>query len=252
VADLVDRLRAAGCVFAEDEAVLLTKAAADDQARLETLVARRVAGEPLEYVLGYAEFAGIRVSLDPGVFIPRRRSEFLVRSAIHRYVPGAVVLDLCCGSGAVGAAIAAGVGDIELYATDIDPVATRCAARNVPGTVFTGSLYDPLPESLRHRVDMIVVNPPYVPSAEIPLMPAEARDHEPLATLDGGADGLDVLRRAVREAPRWLATGGLLLAETSERQADRAAAAIADAGLRPKTLSDDELNATVLLADDAR
>jgi release factor glutamine methyltransferase len=167
-------------------------------------------------------------------------------------VPGAVLLDLCCGSGAVGAAIAAGVGGIELYATDIDPVATRCATRNVPGTVFTGSLYDPLPQALRRRVDMIVVNPPYVPSAEIPLMPAEARDHEPLATLDGGADGLDVLRRAVREAPRWLATGGLLLAETSERQADRAAAAIADAGLRPTTLSDDELNATVLLADDAR
>jgi release factor glutamine methyltransferase len=249
--DLVARLRAAGCVFAEDEAALLTEAAASP-AELEELVSRRVAGEPLEYVVGYAEFLGIRVSLDPGVFIPRRRTEFLARSAIRRSVPGDTVIDLCCGAGAIGAAIAAAVGGIELYATDIDPVATRCAQRNVPGRVYTGDLFEPLPRELMARVDVIVVNPPYVPSAEIRLMPAEARDHEPLATLDGGADGLDVLRRVAIEAPRWLATGGCLLAETSSRQADRAVAAIADAGLAVRIVTDDELDATVLLADYTR
>jgi len=248
VDDLVTRLRAAGCVFAEEEAEILTSAATSS-AELEELVSRRVDGEPLEYVVGYAEFLGIRVSLDPGVFIPRRLSEFLARSAIRRSAAGDIVLDMCCGSGAVGAAIAAAVGGIELYATDVDPVATRCAARNVPGTVYTGDLYEPLPATLRGRIDLMVVNPPYVPSAEVALMPAEARDHEPLVTLDGGDDGLEVLRRVVREAPRWLAAGGLLLAETSERQADRAVAAIADAGLTPVILTDDELDATVLLAD---
>jgi release factor glutamine methyltransferase len=248
--DLVGRLRGAGCVFAEEEAELLTEAATSP-AGLEELVSRRVTGEPLEYVVGYANFLGIKVSLDPGVFIPRRRTEFLARAAIRRCAPKSVVLDLCCGAGAIGAAIGAAVPDVELYATDIDPVATRCAKRNIPGETFTGDLFDPLPEELHKRVDVIVVNPPYVPSAEIKLMPAEARDHEPLATLDGGADGLEVLRRVVREAPRWLAPGGLLLAETSERQADRAVAAITDAGLTPVTLTDDELEATVLLAHDA-
>jgi release factor glutamine methyltransferase len=245
--DLVTRLRAAGCVFAEEEAELLANAAASET-ELESLVRRRVNGEPLEYVVGYAEFLGIRVSLAPGVFIPRRRTEFLARSAIRRSGPGNIVVDLCCGSGAIGAAIAAAVPLGELHATDIDPVATRCAARNVPGSVYTGDLFGPLPAGLRGRVDVLVVNPPYVPSAEVPLLPAEARDHEPLVTLDGGADGLDVLRRVAREAPRWLAPGGCLLAETSELQADRAVAAIAEAGLAPETLSDDELDATVLLA----
>ncbi|MGD0558118.1 MAG: putative protein N(5)-glutamine methyltransferase [Streptosporangiaceae bacterium] len=245
--DLVIRLRAAGCVFAEEEAELLAKAATSPL-ELESLVRRRVNGEPLEYVVGYAEFLGIRVSLEPGVFIPRRRTEFLARSAIRRSGPKNIVVDLCCGSGAIGAAIAAAVPLGELHATDIDPVAVRCAARNVPGRVYTGDLFDPLPAGLRGRVDVLVVNPPYVPSGEVPLLPAEAREHEPLVTLDGGADGLDVLRRVAREAPRWLAPGGCLLAETSDLQADRAVAAISDAGLAPETLTDDELDATVLLA----
>jgi release factor glutamine methyltransferase len=257
--DLVATLRAAGCVFAEEEAELL-RGAATSVAELTSMTGRRVAGEPLEYVIGRAEFCGISVVLTPGVFIPRRRTEFLAREAIRRCAPGAVVVDLCCGSGAVGAAIAAAVmkreGGMkrerevggELHAVDIDPVATSCAARNVPGTVYTGDLFDPLPDALRGRVDVLVVNPPYVPTAEIPLMPAEAREYEPLVTLDGGTDGLDVLRRAVRAAPRWLAPGGCLLAETSARQAARAVAAIADAGLAATVLSDAEFGATVLCA----
>ena len=142
-AALVARLRAAGCVFAEDEARLLLSAA-PDPAALDDMVDRRVAGVPLEYVLGWAEFCGLRIAVDDGVFVPRQRTEFLVREAAEllRATPRCtgrrgrvdrlpVVLDMCCGSGAIGAALAATVGDIELYATDVDPAAVRCARRNV-------------------------------------------------------------------------------------------------------------------------
>src|SRR3954462_3557379 len=105
---VVARLRAAGCVFAEDEARLLLAGAAPDA--LDALVARRVAGEPLEPLLGWAEFCGLRVAVAPGVFVPRRRTEALVEEAVALFRPGAVVVDLCCGSGALGLAVAASGG----------------------------------------------------------------------------------------------------------------------------------------------
>src|SRR5262245_29444624 len=127
---IVNRLRAAGCVFAEDEARLLV-GAARSPADLAAMVDRRAAGLPIEYVVGWAEFAGLRVAVAPGVFVPRRRTEFLVDQAAALTRPGAVVVDLCCGSGAVGAALAAAVEGIELHAADIDPAAVRCARRNL-------------------------------------------------------------------------------------------------------------------------
>src|SRR5450432_1469341 len=122
----VTRLRAAGCVFAEDEARLLISAARTP-ADLAAMVDRRVAGLPLEHVLGWAEFCGLRIAVDPGVFVPRRRTEFLVHQATALTRPGSVVVDLCCGSGALGAAVAAAQGQIELHAADIDPAAVACA-----------------------------------------------------------------------------------------------------------------------------
>ncbi|MEU4746430.1 putative protein N(5)-glutamine methyltransferase, partial [Actinosynnema sp. NPDC023658] len=216
---VVARLRAAGCVFAEDEARVLV-AAAGSPAELELLTARRVAGLPLEHVVGWAEFCGVRVAVDPGVFVPRRRTEFLVRVAVGVARPGAVVVDLCCGSGAVGAAVAARVAGVELHAVDVDPAAVRCARRNVgSGRVYEGDLYEPLPRSLLGRVGVLVANAPYVPTGAIGLMPPEAREHEPLVALDGGEDGLDVQRRVIADAVRWLAPGGRLLVETGARQA---------------------------------
>src|SRR3954468_13896955 len=106
---IVERLRAAGCVYAEDEARLLL-AAATSTADLEALLTRRTAGQPLEHVLGWAEFCGLRIAVEPGVFVPRRRTEFLVRTAASVAPPAAVVLDMCCGSGAVGAVLAARLG----------------------------------------------------------------------------------------------------------------------------------------------
>jgi len=240
------RLRAAGCVFAEDEARLLM-ATARSPGELSAMVERRAAGLPLEQVLGWAEFCGLRIAVDPGVFVPRRRTEFLVRQAAALARPGAVVVDLCCGAGAIGAALAAAVDRAELHAVDIDPAAVRCARRNVPGHVYQGDLYQPLPASLRGRVGLVVANVPYVPTGEIGFLPPEARAHEPLVALDGGPDGLDVLRRVVAGAPEWLAPGGHLLIETSERQAPLAAAAFAASGLTVEVATSADLNATVVI-----
>ncbi len=249
LSSVIARLRAAGCVFAEDEARLLISAA-QTPADLAAMVDRRVGGLPLEQVLGWAEFCGLKVAVDPGVFVPRRRTEFLVGQAAALARPRAVVVDLCCGSGAIGAALAAALDRIELHAADIDPAAVRCAWRNVAaagGQVHEGDLYEPLPAALRGRVDILVASTPYVPTEEIGLLPREARLHEPHVALDGGADGLEVLRRVAEQAPQWLAQGGHLLAETSEDQGPRAAEIVARAGLIARLASSGELNATVII-----
>lgn len=243
---LVTRLRAAGCVFAEDEARLLLEAASGPE--LDALTARRVAGEPLEQVLGWAGFRGLRIHVEPGVFVPRRRTELLVEEAVRLAPPRPVVVDLCCGSGALGAALAAELDLAELHAADLDPAAVRCARRNVPGEVHEGDLYEALPAELRGRVDLLGVNVPYVPTDAVVLMPPEARLHEPQLALDGGADGLDIARRVVAGAPDWLAPCGHLLIETSERQAPALVQAATGAGLTARTVTSEELDATALVA----
>jgi release factor glutamine methyltransferase len=249
---IVSTLRAAGCVFAEDEARLLA-GSARTPAELAAMVRRRAGGLPLEHVLGWAEFCGLRIAVDPGVFVPRRRTEFLVRQAAAVAPAGttAVVVDLCCGSGAVGVALAAALGRADLHAADLDPAAVRCARRNVTaagGQVYEGDLYQPLPGTLRGRVDILAANVPYIPTGEIRLLPPEARVHEARAALDGGPDGLDVLRRVAASAADWLAPGGHLLVETSERQAPRAVGTIAGCGLNPRVATSAELDATVVIA----
>jgi release factor glutamine methyltransferase len=322
---VIARLRAAGCVFAEDEADLLL-AAPFSPSEVAAAVERRVGGFPLEHILGWAEFCGLRIAVDSGVFVPRRRTEFLVseaaallaaldarpdgavphsaarqsaapQSRAHDVAPvepqpgpstayqavpsvsagaaspadaagttvaagaGAmpttftarperIVVDLCCGSGAVATALAAAVTGIELHAADVDPSAVRCARRNVVpagGHVHEGDLYGALPARLRDRVDILAVNAPYVPTASIGSMPHEARVHEPRVSLDGGPDGLDVQRRVITQAPAWLRTGGHLLIETSRRQARQTAAAMAQGGLTTRIVRSEELDATVVI-----
>jgi release factor glutamine methyltransferase len=246
---IVATLRAAGCVFAEDEARLLI-GEARTPAELAEMVDRRVAGLPLEQVLGWAEFCGRRMVVEPDVFVPRRRTEFLVEQAAALAGPGATVLDLCCGSGAIGVALADALGRVELHATDIEPAAVRCARRNLEsmgGTVYEGDLDGPLPATLQGRVDLLVTCPPYVPTDDIRLMPPEARLHEPHSALDGGHDGLDLLRRIADVAPRWLAPGGHLVAETSAAQAPVAAAAFAARGLGSRVATDEERGSTVVV-----
>jgi release factor glutamine methyltransferase len=247
---IIRTLRDAGCVFAEDEAALLVSTARDD-AELAHMVEQRVAGLPLEHVLGWAEFHGLRIEVDPGVFVPRRRTEFLVAEAIALSRPGAVVLDVCCGSGALGVAVASAQDGVELYAADVEPRAVRNARRNVEplgGQVFEGDLFEPLPAELKGRVDLLLSNVPYVPSAEIQLLPAEARVHEPLVTLDGGSDGLAVLRRVAAECREWLAPGGHVFVETSDQQAGTAVDVFTQYGLDTRVTEDVDLSATVVVA----
>ncbi|MFE7799140.1 putative protein N(5)-glutamine methyltransferase [Nocardia sp. NPDC057440] len=254
--DLVVRLRAAGCVFAEEEAALLAAAAAETGADLERLVAQRVSGIPLEHLLGWTEFHGMRVLVAPGVFVPRQRTGFLVDEAaeLARAHDRPVVVDLCCGSGALGLALATTLADaglsIELAAADIEPAAVECARRNlapIGAAVYEGDLFEPLPRELRGRIDILLANTPYVPSEEIAQMPPEARDYEPRSALDGGPDGLDIFRRVVEAAGSWLAPGGHLLVESSAAQAPTATAVLIDQGFAARTAESEDLYATVVI-----
>jgi len=245
---IATRLRQAGCVFAEDEARLLLAAEAPPR-ELDLMVERRVAGEPLEHILGWAEFCGLKIIVEPGVFVPRRRTEFLVEQAATFARPGAVVIDLCCGSGAISAALLVRASEIELYAADFDPVAVRCARRNIGsrGQVCQGDLYEALPAGIAGRVDLVVCNAPYVPTEAIAFMPGEARLHEPRMALDGGPDGLDVQRRVIAYAPGWLVESGHLLIETSRKQASSTAATFERAGMLVTLSRCDDLDATVAI-----
>ncbi len=244
---LAARLAAGGSVYADEEADLLLSAAetAED---LERMVRERVDGRPLEYVVGWAWFCGLKIFVEPGVFVPRVRTAFLVEQAQRRLAPYMVMVDLCCGSGAVGAALLAVAPDAALYAVDIDPAAVGCARRNLGADrVWEGDLYDALPAELAGRVNLIVANAPYVPHQAVPQLPREARLHEARIALDGGADGLDVLRRVAEGAKSWLAAGGHLLVEASAAQGPKVADCFAQEGLSPAIAYSEALEATVVV-----
>lgn len=244
--DIVAVLRAAGCVFAEDEAaVLLAEAPSPDA--LAAMVARRAAGDPLEQIVGWAGFRGLRVVVAPGVFVPRQRTSFLAGLAVAATRDGATVVDMCCGAGAVALAVRVESGAAQVHAADVDPAAVACARRNLPpATVHQGDLYAALPPDLRGRVDVVVANAPYVPTAAVALMPPEARLHEPMVALDGGGDGLDIARRVVAGAPQWLVAGGVLLIETSDEQASVLRDVFVRNGFAASVESDDEIGATAV------
>lgn len=248
IEDVVARLRTAGCVFAEDEARILVDVATDAD-DLEQLVARRVAGEPLEYIVGATEFGGLMVAVRPGVFVPRQRSLLLVEIAAEVAGSDAYIADLCCGTGALAAVLAVRLPRASVVAADIDLAAVQCAQTNLAGRgeVFCGDLFDALPAALRGRLDIVVCNVPYVPTAAISTMPPEARDHEPQMTLDGGVDGLDLLRRVASAAPAWTTRPAHLVMEVGRGQVDAALAIFADAGFSPAIRDDDERGAIAIV-----
>ncbi|WP_244906732.1 putative protein N(5)-glutamine methyltransferase [Neobacillus soli] len=246
---IINRLRTEGCIFAEEETQLLTSEARSIE-ELMNMVEKRVSGLPLEYVLGFTEFCGLRIEVEQGVFIPRRRTEFLVQQAKVLTRPNDIILDLCCGSGAVGAAIATDLKKILLHSVDIDPIAVQCASSNITkigGHVYQGHLYDALPHSLRGQVNIIVANAPYVPTDSVKLLPRESRLYEPKVALDGGKDGLDLHRLVAENALHWLVPGGHLLIETSEMQGEKTFEIFVKAGLITKIVRDEELDATVVI-----
>ncbi|GAB3848265.1 putative protein N(5)-glutamine methyltransferase [Micromonospora andamanensis] len=248
--ELVARLRGAGCVWAEDEARLLLAAGGGPETLVER-VDRRVAGEPLEYLLGCAEFCGERIDVEPGVFVPRARTALLVSAAVRVTGPAATVVELCCGSGAISRVLARRLTAPRLLAAvDVDPAAVACARRNLVAVgvpVFAGDLFEPLPAAWRGRLDLVVANAPYVPTAAMVLLPPEARRYESAAALDGGPDGLAVLRRLAAAAPDWLAPGGHLVVEVGRAQVEQFHAVLTEAGLVPSVVRDDASDATAMM-----
>jgi release factor glutamine methyltransferase len=246
-AEIAALLRSAGSVFAEEEAELLIAEAASDE-QLGAMVAKRMSGLPLEQIVGWAEFCGLRVAVEPGVFVPRRRTEYLVELASGLAREGAVVVDLCCGTGAIAAALSHSTRDLRVFAADIDPAAVHCARRNLQAdSVFEGDLFDALPSVLAGTIDILLANAPYVPTDAIGTMPPEARLHEAMVALDGGADGVDVQRRIVAGAPGWLAPGGSVLIETSERQSTLTVNLCVAAGLAVTLHHSDDFDSTIVI-----
>lgn len=245
-ATLTDRLRRAGCVFAEDEARLLLsdgRCAGD----LEALVVRREAGEPLEVVLGWVDFLGVRLRVGPGVFVPRTRTELLARLA-QRQVGRGAFLELCCGVAPVAAAVQRAHPTLEVHAADIDPAILTCATDNLPhGRIHLGDLYAALPTGLRGRLGVIAANAPYVPDGAVSALPPEARLHEPITALAGGPEGLSVQRRVVADAVAWLGPAGVLLVETGQRQAALTAQLMSEAGLATTVEVDPDIGGCVVV-----
>lgn len=223
---IADRLRAAGSVFAEEEAAILLDAARDD-AELASLVARRVAGEPIEPLVGWVRFGPLRLEVGPGVYVPRQRSLLLARAAVRivRAQDEPVVLEPFCGVAPIAATVAAAVPTAEIHVTDVDATPLRFARRNLPtgAQVYQGAGLAHLPMALRGRVSLAASVPPYVPDGERHLVPREALEHEPPAALFAGADGLDHVRDLVRELAGWLRPDGRALIELHRSQWSAAA-----------------------------
>lgn len=255
LAETTARLAAAGCVSAEAEARWLLEEALGigpgtlparraerlpppAATRLERMVARRVAGEPLQYVTGWAPFGPLRLEVGPGVFVPRPETEIVAeRAARHLAESGGsapVAVDLCTGSGAIACFLAEEVPGVRVLATEIDPGALVWARRNLrdrPVELLEGDLDEPLPADLEGGVDVLVANVPYVPASAMRLLPRDVHEHEPRLALEGGPDGLDVLRRVVARAPHWLAPGGWVVCEIGADQGEAAAALLLEQGL---------------------
>lgn len=206
--------------------------APEERDRYRALVATRAEGMPLQYVTGEMPFRHLVIKVEPGVFIPRPETEVLVDVALGLVgdADAPLVLDLCTGSGCVAVSIAAEREKARVWATDLDDGAVGVARANALRAgvadrveVLHGDLFDPVPPELLGRVDLVVSNPPYVPSADLPALPDEVLGFEPVRALDGGPDGLDVVRRIAEEAFAWLAPSGALALEVDSRRADDAA-----------------------------
>jgi release factor glutamine methyltransferase len=219
LAELTARLSRGGFIAAEEEAKELIARAAGDGHILDSLVARRLTGEPLAWVTGTTSFCGIEIRIDPGVYVPRWQSEPLARRTVERLPATGVAIDLCTGSGAIARTLTTHRPGARVVASDIDGRAVACAAANGV-EVYRGDLFDPLPRALEGRVDVVVGVAPYVPTPSLPLLQRDTFTFESALSYDGGPDGTDILRRVLRASPRFLRPGGALLLELGGKQAE--------------------------------
>ncbi len=209
--------------------------------RFERMVERRVTGEPVQLIKGYAVFRGLEILARPGVFVPRDSTEFLAEQAIRRLRRrrAPVAVDLACGGGTVALAVADEVPASQVYGTDISAEAIRVARRNarrleLPNATFhTGDLFGALPSRLHGAVDVITLHPPYVAKRELRELPEEIRRFEPVHTLtDQSADGLGLIGRSAAGSGEWLKSGGWLLIEVSPDRARSVARVMREHGFR--------------------
>ena len=233
-------LAAAGCISPDAEADELIAAAGGDGALLSDLVSRRSEGEPIAWLVGSVQFCDERVTVTPGVYVPRRQTEPLARRAASLLPDEGLAVDLCTGSGAIAAVLRASVPSARVVATELDEAAVACALINGV-EVFAGFLDDPLPSALERRVDVMTAVVPYVPTDAMRFLPRDVQTYEPRLALDGGAEGTDLLAEVVRRAPRWLRPGGWLLLELGGDQAESIAGLMRERGFEtPEVLIDDE------------
>lgn len=202
--------------------------------RYRELVRRRAGGEPLQKILGLTEFYSRAFKVQPNVFIPRPETECLVEKAANLLAPDdrrllePVAVEIGCGSGVIGISLALEIPQLTVYATDIDPVAVELTRHNAHQLgaeprihAFAGNKFDPLPEHLQGKVDLLVSNPPYIRQEDLAGLPPEVADHDPAAALDGGEDGLVFYRALAGASGRWLRPEGWLAVEIGADQADQ-------------------------------
>jgi release factor glutamine methyltransferase len=236
---LADLLSGAGFVAAEEEAGELVARAAGDAELLDSLVERRLTGEPLAWITGSVVFCGVQIHVDPGVYVPRWQSEPLARRAVERLPATGAAIDLCTGAGAIAKILTANRRAARVVASDLDERAVACAAANGV-EVYCGDLFDPLPRTLQGRVDVVVGVVPYVPTPALRLLQRDTFTFESPLSYDGGHDGTEILRRVLTDSPVYLRRGGALLVELGGEQADALSDDLARLGYVDVTILVDE------------
>jgi release factor glutamine methyltransferase len=216
LAELTGLLTKRGFLAASEEAQEILVCAGADDERLEQLVTRRLAGEPLAWITGSVSFCDVEVSVEPGVYVPRWHTESLARRAVACLPTQGTAIDLCTGSGAIAKVMMTERPGARIVACDLDQRAVACAARNGVD-VYAGDLFAGLPTRL--HADVIVGVVPYVPTGELGLLQRDTFTFESSLGYDGGPDGTALLRRAITDSRRFLRLGGTLLLELGGSQA---------------------------------
>ena len=230
----------AGFIAARDEAEELLECSLGDDAVLVSMIERRLRGEPIAWITGFAMFCGLMIRVDPGVYVPRWQSEPLARRAVMRLPERGVAVDLCTGSGAIARTLHVARPNAKVVASDIDERAVKCASSNGV-EAYLGDLFAPLPRDLEGTVDVVIAVVPYVPTPSLPLLPRDTLVYESTLSYDGGDDGADVLRRVVSRSRHFLRHGGSLLVELGDEQVELLQGDLAAQGFTELlTLFDDE------------